>query len=58
MEVKSIKRLKGSISVRVQHFLTEENTLASFFANLIFFAGNFQLIHSRKFQTKAEVFST
>ncbi|WMV33517.1 hypothetical protein MTR67_026902 [Solanum verrucosum] len=36
MKVNSINRLRNSMSVRVQHSLREENTLADFFANLVF----------------------
>ncbi|KAH0635938.1 hypothetical protein KY290_036338 [Solanum tuberosum] len=40
MEVNSIKRLMETMSVRVQHSLREGNTLADYFANLVFdFAG-------------------
>ncbi|KAK4721758.1 hypothetical protein R3W88_011991 [Solanum pinnatisectum] len=43
IEVGSIHRIRDLISVRVQHFLREGNTLADFFANLIFnFAGTYE----------------
>lgn len=44
MEVNAINRLRRRISTaRVRHSLREGNTLADYFANLVFvFAGNFQ----------------
>ncbi|WMV12279.1 hypothetical protein MTR67_005664 [Solanum verrucosum] len=43
-EVRFIQNLKGIVSARVQHSLREGNTLADYFANLVFdFAGNYQL---------------
>ncbi|KAK4736878.1 hypothetical protein R3W88_000575 [Solanum pinnatisectum] len=43
MEVNSINRLRNLISIRVQHSLREGNTLADFFANLVFhFAGTYE----------------
>ncbi|WMV58370.1 hypothetical protein MTR67_051755 [Solanum verrucosum] len=43
MEVNSINRLRNIISVRVQHSLMEGNTLADFFANLVFhFASTYE----------------
>ena len=43
LEVNSMNLLRRSLSVRVQHSLREGNTLADYFANLVFvFAGDFQ----------------
>uniref|UniRef100_A0A0V0HLT4 Putative ovule protein n=1 Tax=Solanum chacoense TaxID=4108 RepID=A0A0V0HLT4_SOLCH len=43
LEVNSINRLRELMTVRVQHFLREGNTLADFFANLVFhFAGTIE----------------
>lgn len=42
-EVKTINRIRNGLSVRVQHSLREGNTLANFFANLVFsFAGTYE----------------
>lgn len=42
MEVKYIKRIKSSLTERVQHFLWERNALVDYFTNLVFaFEGDF-----------------
>jgi len=55
MEVNSINRIRNSISVRVQHSFREGNTLADFFANLVFvFAGNYEFNSFHEVPTTAK----
>lgn len=46
LEVNSISYLRRSLSARVQHIFREGNTLADYFANLVFdLAGDYQFSH-------------
>lgn len=46
LDVNSINRLRTKMTVRVQHSLREENTLANYFANLVFlFTGTYEFNH-------------